>query len=85
MSFAPTLLAAWLLTSSPVGGPTRPGAAHLPRLARPAALFGYPDGVAVGPEGSLYVVDTDSAVLKKISPAGAVTRLAAGPCATPRP
>ena len=78
MSFLSTLLAAWLLTGLPPGGPTRPGAARLAHAVRPAALFGYPDGVAVGPDGSLYVVDTDSAALKRISPAGVVTRLAAG-------
>lgn len=47
------------------GGPSEGGAA--------AGTFGYPDGVALARDGSLYVVDTDNAALKKISPAGEIT------------
>ncbi len=53
-------------------------AARAPHGQRPGEKFGYPDGVAVAPDGTVYVVDTDSTILKKISPAGQVTRLGVG-------
>ena len=42
----------------------------------PAALFAHPSGVAVDRAGNVYVSDTDNSVIRKITPAGAVTTLA---------
>lgn len=42
----------------------------------PAALFANPTGVAVDGSGNVYVVDFESATLRKITPAGVVTTLA---------
>jgi len=49
------------------------GSADGPALA---ARFSYPAGVALGPDGSLYVADGGNATVRKISPGGVVTTLA---------
>lgn len=41
-----------------------------------AARFGSPYGVAVDSSGNVYVIESDSATLRKITPAGVVTTLA---------
>jgi sugar lactone lactonase YvrE len=41
-----------------------------------AALFNYPNGVAVHNSGDVYVADTRGSSIRRISPAGAVTRVA---------
>ncbi len=41
-----------------------------------AARFWFPSGIAVGPDGSIYVADSANNTLRKISPAGAVSTLA---------
>jgi sugar lactone lactonase YvrE len=40
------------------------------------AFFSYPQGVAVGPSGNVYVADTSSLKIRKITPQGLVTTLA---------
>ncbi len=40
------------------------------------ASFSYPQGVAVGPSGNVYVADTGSLKIRKITPEGLVTTLA---------
>jgi len=40
------------------------------------ASFSYPQGVAVGPSGNVYVADTNSLKIRKITPQGLVTTLA---------
>jgi streptogramin lyase len=44
-----------------------------------AAQFNYPSGVAVDTSGSVYVADSYNQVIRRISPAGAVTTLAGSP------
>ncbi len=44
-----------------------------------AAQFLYPSGIAVDPSGTLYVADTFSYTIRKISPAGVVTTFAGTP------
>ena len=41
-----------------------------------AARFGYPLGIAVAPDGTLYVVDDENQTVRKITPLGAVTTVA---------
>ncbi|HJW44544.1 MAG TPA: hypothetical protein VJ463_08805 [Geothrix sp.] len=41
-----------------------------------AARFTYPTALAVGPSGSIYVADSGSATVRKITPAGEVSTLA---------
>lgn len=41
-----------------------------------AARFSYPDGVAVGPNGDIYVAELGGHRIRQITPAGAVTTLA---------
>ena len=41
-----------------------------------AAAFNFPQGIAVGTDGSLYVTDTENNRIRKVTPAGAVTTLA---------
>ncbi|WP_175471039.1 NHL domain-containing protein [Hymenobacter psychrophilus] len=59
----------------------------------PAAQLGNPTGLALGPDGTLYVADVRYAVIRRVSPAGQVTTLAGqgdqtgsrnGPVATAR-
>ena len=49
-----------------------------------AAAFCRPRGVAVDSGGTVYVADTENALIRKITPAGVVTTLAGSP-ARPRP
>lgn len=44
-----------------------------------AARFNLPKGVAVDPQGNVYVVDSGNHVVRKITPDGVVTRLAGAP------
>ena len=44
-----------------------------------AARFSGPNGVAVDGSGNVYVIDSESATLRKITPAGVVTTLAGSP------
>ncbi|GAA3972208.1 hypothetical protein GCM10022407_17520 [Hymenobacter antarcticus] len=41
-----------------------------------AARFGYPMGIAVAPDGTVYVVDDETQTVRKITPLGAVTTVA---------
>ncbi|MCR5886613.1 hypothetical protein LRS06_02250 [Hymenobacter sp. J193] len=43
------------------------------------ARFNYPDALALGPDGTLYVADVQNKVLRAITPAGQVTTLAGEP------
>lgn len=43
-----------------------------------AARFKFPNGVAVGPSGNIYVADSSNHLIRKITPAGVVTTLAGG-------
>ncbi|MGI4734415.1 MAG: hypothetical protein ACRYG7_04470 [Janthinobacterium lividum] len=42
----------------------------------PTALFYWPSDVAIGPDGTLYVADTENHCIRKITPSGHVTTLA---------
>jgi streptogramin lyase len=46
--------------------------------AATSATFKNPEGVAVGPDGSIYVVDSDNHVVRKINPATGVVTTVAG-------
>ena len=43
-----------------------------------AAVFNQPTGLALGPDGSIYVADTLNSAVRKITPSGYVTTLAGG-------
>ncbi len=43
---------------------------------RAEAFFSYPQGLAVGPSGNVYVADTSSLKIRKITPEGLVATLA---------
>ncbi len=43
-----------------------------------AASFKYPSGIAADNVGNVYLADTDNQVIRKITPAGAVTTIAGG-------
>ena len=47
--------------------------------AREDARFASPGGVAIGPDGSLFIVDSGNITIRKISPLGTVTTLAGTP------
>ena len=40
------------------------------------ALLDFPQGVAVGPDGSVYFADTDNNAVRKVSPAGVISTIA---------
>jgi sugar lactone lactonase YvrE len=42
----------------------------------PAARLNFPTGLAVGPDGTVYVADGNNNCIRKVTPAGAVTTLA---------
>jgi hypothetical protein len=44
-----------------------------------AARFDWPESVAVGPSGNVYVADSGNMMVRKITPAGVVTTLAGSP------
>lgn len=48
-----------------------------------AAKFVIPFGLALDPEGNLYVADTRDRAIRKVSPSGHVTTLAGGPGSAP--
>jgi sugar lactone lactonase YvrE len=41
-----------------------------------AASFNFPRGIALGPDGNIYVADTDNHRIRKVTPEGVVTSLA---------
>ena len=41
-----------------------------------AASFKLPRGAAVGPDGNIYVADTENSIIRKVTPSGVVTTLA---------
>jgi streptogramin lyase len=41
-----------------------------------SARFRYPEGVAVGENGNVYVADSDNHTIRRITPAGVVTTFA---------
>jgi len=43
-----------------------------------AASFKSPRGLSLGPDGNIYVADTESHVIRKVTPGGVVTTLAGG-------
>src|SRR4029077_4250577 len=43
-----------------------------------AAAFSYPEGLAIAPDGTLYVSDTANCAIRRITPGGIVTTLAGG-------
>jgi RHS repeat-associated protein len=50
---------------------------------RPAikAELSFPFGLAIGPDGSLYIADTDNHVIRKVTPDGTISTVAGGgPC-----
>ncbi len=40
------------------------------------ANLSFPDGVAIGPDGSMYIADTGDNEIRKVSPSGKITRFA---------
>ena len=49
-----------------------------PVLGTRAARFNRPRGVFVGPDGDVYVADTDNHLIRRVTPAGVVTTYAGG-------
>jgi sugar lactone lactonase YvrE len=45
----------------------------------------FPDGVAVGPDGSIYIADTGDDEIRKVSPSGKITRFAGDGSACSQP
>ena len=83
----PLLAGSWVAQPLPTAGPAAllasPVEVDSTRAARPAGVFGYPDGVAVASDGTVYVVDTDNTSIKKVTSAGAVSTVAASGFAYP--
>ncbi len=66
-------IAAGAVVTTFAGSPPSPGSVDGPALE---AQFDGPDGVTVGPDGTLYVADTLNQTIREISPAGIVSTLA---------
>ena len=49
------------------------------------AQLSFPDGVGVGPDGSIYIADTGDDEIRKVSPSGEITRFAGDGSACSRP
>jgi sugar lactone lactonase YvrE/microcystin-dependent protein len=45
------------------------------------ATFSFPKGIAIGPDGNIYVADTSNHIIRKVTPQGVVTRVAGSPIA----
>ncbi len=56
-----------------------PGTAGFTNGAASVATFSYPQGIAIDASGNLYVTDLLSEVVRKVTPAGAVSTFAGAP------
>ena len=55
------------------GTPGRSGSQNGQNGDLNASTFNFPFGIALGPDGNLYVTDTGNSLIRKVTPAGAVT------------